>query len=40
MSRALVLAAAAALMLSSLLLWARFGVAVALSDPGWLCLGG
>lgn len=33
-------AAAAALALGTLLLWGRYGAAVVLADPSWLCLPG
>jgi hypothetical protein len=32
--------AAAALAFATLLLWGRYGAAVVLADPGWLCLTG
>jgi hypothetical protein len=33
-------AAAAALAVAALLLWGRYGAAVVLADPNWLCLTG
>jgi hypothetical protein len=32
--------AAAALAFATLLLWGRYGAAVVLANPGWLCLTG
>jgi len=40
MMRPILLTAAAALAFGTLLLWGRYGAAVVLANPGWLCLTG
>lgn len=41
MTRQTVIAVAATtLVVATLLLWGRYGAAVVLADPGWLCLTG
>lgn len=40
MRRAGLAALGAALLGGGLLLWGRYGLAVVLADPGWLCLPG